>query len=65
MMLVNAKKAISGGSKISTYFFTRNVPTTAGSPLSSAREKMRENLAKSNALLQSNTQAIGLLPCLK
>ena len=26
MMLVNAKKAISGGSKILTYFFTRNVP---------------------------------------
>ena len=26
MMIVNAKKAISGGSKISTYFFTRNVP---------------------------------------
>ena len=26
MMLVNAKKAISEGSKILTYFFTRNVP---------------------------------------
>ena len=26
MMIINAKKAISGGSKISTYFFTRNVP---------------------------------------
>ena len=26
LMIVNAKKAISGGSKMSTYFFTRNVP---------------------------------------
>ena len=26
MMIVNAKKAISGGSKMSTYFFTWNVP---------------------------------------
>ena len=25
-MIINAKKAISGGSKILTYFFTRNVP---------------------------------------
>ena len=26
IMIMNAKKAISGGSKILTYFFTRNVP---------------------------------------
>ena len=26
IMIINAKKAISGGSKILTYFFTRNVP---------------------------------------
>ena len=29
-MIVNAKKAISGGSKMLTYFFTRNVPGTDG-----------------------------------
>ena len=26
IMIINAKKAISGGSKILTYFFTRNIP---------------------------------------
>ena len=28
IMIINAKKAISGGSKILTYFFIRNVPLT-------------------------------------
>ena len=36
IMIINAKKAISGGSKILTYFFTRNVPI-------SASKKMQED----------------------
>ena len=34
IMIVNAKKNISGGSKILTYFFTRNVPSTLGMTMS-------------------------------
>ena len=59
-MIINAKKAISGGSKILTYFFTRNVPYNYALPVQHPGANLLDDARNLQSLLVHDPREHGV-----